>query len=66
MDTAFLVLWWVPRGHRPTVDEAMARLEMLRAQGRTALAFTFRHALPPPDTSPTQPRVNFDDTCPAT
>jgi Domain of unknown function (DUF3291) len=66
MDAAFLVLWWVPRGHRPTVDEAMARLERLRAQGPGAMAFTFRHAFPPPDASPAQPRVAFDDTCPAT
>ncbi len=66
MDTAFLVLWWVPRGHRPTVDEAMARLETLRAQGPSAMAFTFRHAFPPPDASTAQPRVAFDDTCPAT
>jgi hypothetical protein len=66
MDAAFLVLWWVPRGHRPTVDEAMARLELLRAQGPSAQAFSFRHAFPPPDASPTQPRVSFDDTCPAT
>jgi Domain of unknown function (DUF3291) len=66
MDAAFLLLWWVPRGHRPTIDEAMARLEMLRAQGPGAMAFTFRHAFPPPDASPTQPRVAFDDTCPAT
>jgi hypothetical protein len=65
MDAAFLVLWWVPRGHRPTVDEAMARLEMLRAQGPGAMAFTFRHAFPPPDAPPTQTRVAFDDTCPA-
>jgi hypothetical protein len=66
MDAAFLVLWWVPRGHRPTVDEAMARLEMLRAQGPGAMAFTFRHAFPPPDAWPAQPHVAFDDTCPAT
>jgi Domain of unknown function (DUF3291) len=39
MDTAFLVLWWVPRGHRPTVDEAMARLALLRARGPSAMAF---------------------------
>jgi Domain of unknown function (DUF3291) len=66
MDAAFLVLWWVPRGHRPTVDEAMARLEMLRAQGPGAMAFTFRHAFPPPDAAPAQPHLAFDDTCPAT
>jgi uncharacterized protein DUF3291 len=43
-----LVLWWVPAGHVPTVDEARERLEHLRQQGPTARAFTFRHAFPPP------------------
>lgn len=49
MTEAYLVLWWVPRGHRPTVAEAIERLERLRAQGATAEAFTFRHAFPAPD-----------------
>ena len=49
MDEAFLVLWWVPRGHRPSVDEAMARLERLRREGPSAEAFTFRGAFPAPD-----------------
>ena len=66
MDTAFLVLWWVPRGHRPTVEEAKAKLEMLRAKGPTAGAFTFRQAFPPPDAKPALPAVSFGDECPAT
>jgi hypothetical protein len=65
MDEAFLVLWWVPAGHRPSVDEALTRLALLRAKGPGADAFTFRHAFPPPDATPTQPPVTFDDECPA-
>ena len=44
-----LVLWWVPAGHTPTVDEARERLDDLRAHGPSARAFTFRHAFPAPD-----------------
>ena len=45
---AILVLWWVPAGHIPTVDEAKERLEHLRRHGPTDRAFTFRQAFPPP------------------
>ncbi|MFD7321673.1 DUF3291 domain-containing protein [Streptomyces sp. NPDC059875] len=38
---AHLVLWWVPAGHLPTVDEALERLTELRAHGPSARAFTF-------------------------
>jgi hypothetical protein len=44
-----LVLWWVPRGHRPTVTEAMERLEAPKRKGSHAEAFTFRQTFPPPD-----------------
>ena len=27
------VMWWVPAGHRPTLDEALERLERRRAEG---------------------------------
>ncbi|HJS39096.1 MAG TPA: DUF3291 domain-containing protein [Burkholderiales bacterium] len=66
MDEAFLVLWWVPQGHRPGVAEAVARLELLRAKGPTAEAFTFRHAFPAPDAAPSQARAGFGGECPAT
>ncbi|MEL7210111.1 MAG: DUF3291 domain-containing protein [Actinomycetota bacterium] len=42
MDEAFLVLWWVPPGHRPSIEEAVGRLEELRSAGPTEEAFTFR------------------------
>lgn len=44
----YAVLWWVPAGHLPTVDEAWQRLELLRAHGPGPRAFTFREPHPPP------------------
>lgn len=64
MDQAFLVLWWVPKGHRPAVEEAKAKLETLRRKGPTAEAFTFRQAYPPPDAPQARP-TGFADECPA-
>ena len=66
MEEAFLVLWWVPKGHRPSIAEAIAKLEVLRAKGPSAEAFTFRQAFPMPGTDQTQPPVAFGDECPAT
>ena len=63
MDAAFLVLWWVPAGHVPSVEEALAKLELLRATGPTAEAFTFRRTFPPPDAAPSPTLVRFDDEC---
>lgn len=48
MNTAFLVLWCVPAGHRPSIAEAIEKLEVLRANGPTAAAFTFRRPFAPP------------------
>ena len=33
------VMWWVPAGHRPTLDEALARLDHRRSQGDSDHAF---------------------------
>lgn len=44
VEQAHQVLWWVPTGHRPSVDEAAERLAHLREHGATEHAFTFRHA----------------------
>ena len=48
MDVPILVLWWIPAGHIPTVDEAKERFEMLRKLGPTPEAFTFKQQFPPP------------------
>jgi len=36
------VLWWVPYGHIPTIEEAVEKLDFLRKYGDTANAFTFK------------------------
>ncbi len=36
-------LWWVPAGRRPTLDEALARLEHLRAHGDSDHAFGWQY-----------------------
>jgi hypothetical protein len=45
----------VPAGHRPGIDEAISKLEVLRARGPTADAFTFRKAFPAPDAASERP-----------
>jgi len=34
-----LVMWWVPAGHRPTLEEGVARLDHLKAHGPSDFAF---------------------------
>jgi hypothetical protein len=48
MSEAYMVLWWVPVGHRPDLMEAKARLDLLRQHGPTSHAFTFRQSFHPP------------------
>lgn len=48
MDQPYLVLWWVPEGHIPSVDEAEERLALLRREGPGPLAFTFKKRFEPP------------------
>ena len=66
MSEAFLVLWWVPQGHRPGIPEAIERLAALRSQGPTAQAFTLRRTFPPPDAPQAEQPGTFGDECPAT
>ena len=63
MQEAYLVLWWVPAGHRPDVEEAIARLEHLREHGPTPTAFTFRHRFDADDGA--EVLADERDTCPA-
>jgi hypothetical protein len=44
----YMALWWIPAGHIPTPAEARAKLELLRDNGPTADAFTFKQPFPPP------------------
>jgi uncharacterized protein DUF3291 len=42
------VLWWVPEGHVPSLEEARDRLEHYRRHGATAHAFWFGSLFPAP------------------
>lgn len=42
------VLWWVPVGFTPTIEEAVERLMHLRENGDSAYAFTLRSEFEPP------------------
>jgi hypothetical protein len=46
---AYQALWWVPAGHLPTVEEGLARLELLKRDGPSPAAFTFKTKFPYPD-----------------
>jgi heme-degrading monooxygenase HmoA len=46
-DAPAMALWWVPEGHRPSVDEAKKRLDRLQKDGPTPFAFSFRVTYPP-------------------
>jgi len=48
MGEAYMVLWWVPAGHIPSIEEAAQKLKMLRERGPSAEAFTFKKAFPAP------------------
>lgn len=41
-EEAAMVLWWVPVGHRPTIEEAAARLDQFRSCGESEDAFGWK------------------------
>ena len=45
----YVVLWWVPVGHLPTLDEAKERLKLLREHGPSPRAFTFAQPFSSPE-----------------
>jgi hypothetical protein len=63
-DGFYMVLWWVPKGHIPSVEEAKARLEHLDRHGESAHAFTFARIFPAPGESG-DPVRDFSAPCPA-
>ncbi|MEJ3749374.1 DUF3291 domain-containing protein [Actinomycetes bacterium KLBMP 9797] len=42
------VMWWIPAGTLPTLEEARDRLALLDKDGPTPDAFTFRESFPSP------------------
>jgi len=62
---AYACLWWIPAGHVPTVQEAAARLDLLRKLGPTPDSFHFGEAFSAPDAAIGGSSFSFKDTCPA-
>lgn len=46
MAQPYLALWWVPAGHLPGLEEAKHRLALIRRDGPSPAAFTFRKLYP--------------------
>jgi len=66
MGEAYVVLWWVPCGHRPSIREAVAKLELLRAKGSSEEAFTFKRSFAAPDVPLHHRPFDLGGECPAT
>ncbi|MEA2467781.1 MAG: hypothetical protein QOJ57_1907 [Thermoleophilaceae bacterium] len=64
MTEAYMVLWWVPTGTIPTVEEAKDRLAQLREHGPTPTAFTFKKRFSPDEAAVASPE-DERDFCPA-
>jgi Domain of unknown function (DUF3291) len=65
MKDAYAALWWIPRGHIPTVQEAEDRVSHLRDRGPTPYAFTLKVHFPPPDSGDARPLHSPEDwACP--
>jgi heme-degrading monooxygenase HmoA len=47
-DGPHLAAWWVPAGRRPTIEDALTRLDLLARLGPTPEAFTIKQPFPPP------------------
>ena len=45
---AYSVLWWIPAGTLPTLQQAQEKLDLLRMKGSGSEAFTFKDAFPSP------------------
>lgn len=48
MANTYMVLWWIPEGHEPSVEEAKQRLDLLQNQGASAQAFSFKQVFEQP------------------
>ncbi len=60
MAEAHMVLWWIPKGHRPTLQEADEKLQYIRTHGPSDSAFTFKKPYPAPDENHTI-TTDFDE-----
>lgn len=51
INDAYTVLWWIPKGHKPTIEEAKVKLKLLQDSGPSQEAFTFKNSYPNPSVS---------------
>ncbi len=49
LEEPWAVLWWIPAGHEPTVEEGEERLRYLTEHGPSERAFTFKQRFPAPE-----------------
>ncbi|MCK7599192.1 DUF3291 domain-containing protein [Microbulbifer sp. CAU 1566] len=56
----YMVLWWIEEDRWPTIEEAKIRLELLRQNGPTYSAFTFKQPYSAPSGEVLNP---FKDEC---
>lgn len=47
-DLPVMVMWWIPAGTTPTIEESVERLRHLAEHGPSPEGFTFRHRFDPP------------------
>jgi hypothetical protein len=48
---AYFAMWWIRKGHFPTIEEAIEKLEHLQKNGATETAFDFKQKFPLTDIS---------------
>ena len=60
---AYQVMWWIAAGSVPSVEDGLARLAHLDAQGPSPYAFTFKQKFPPPDVAGTAEDLQPDPYC---
>lgn len=49
MPKMHMVLWFIPEGHRPTIEEGKDRLAYFQEHGETPFAFSFKSKFEPSD-----------------
>ena len=59
----YQVMWWVPTGHEPTIEEGLAKLDELIENGPGPEAFTFRSRYPAPDENTKPDSLEPDPYC---
>lgn len=62
----YVALWWVPAGHRPSLEEAVSRLAHLESHGATPCAFSFAQPFDTEGHAITRQWATHGDACPAT